>query len=101
MFGVSAYFMVGGNMIKNKKLFIVAILILVAVFVVFMTFMLNDNKNLKAIGTLFVINAILAFISYLLLYKSLRKSGIIKRIFQIIVVICIFVLIAGVLFIVY
>lgn len=87
-------------MIQNKKLFLLTTILSIIIFTVgTISFILYVDKSYSIIGFFFICNSILAGIIYSLLFSSLKKSAIIKKIYLISITFCIVILSLGVVLI--
>lgn len=84
-------------MIKNKKLFVVAIILLIAFSIGFSIYMQNDIKSFKLLGIAFIVSAIVGFAFYTLLYMSLDRKANMVKIYRRVIVLAVIVFIVGLL----
>lgn len=89
-------------MFKNKKLFFISLIVGVIVFgVPFFSFMFGRNKSDNDLGILFIFSSIICFAMYTLMYISLNKKPIIKKIYKVIVAFSILLLSMGILLVIF
>ena len=85
-------------MFKNKKLFFISLIVCLIVFaIVFFSFMFGKNKSENGLGLLFVFASLIAFTMYTLMYISLNKNDIIRKIYKVIVGFCVFICLIGIM----
>lgn len=82
-------------MIENKKLFMIA-LSFVLVIAAFELPCILLVPNIQKMGWFYIASSILALTFYTLLYRSLKKTALIKKIYLFIVVLAVAVFLIGI-----
>ena len=91
----------GVKMIQNKKMLLLTLLIgAVVCAAVDVPYMLIGRKDGIALGFFVVFNAMMALILYTLIFKSLKKIEIVKKIYTAIMVVGSIILLVGIVMIV-
>ena len=86
----------GGKMIKNKKLFILTLIVGIIICASLdIPYLLLATKSYTTISLFFIINAIVGATIYTLLFLSLKKVAIVKWIYVGCMALCVIVLILG------
>ena len=89
-------------MIKNKILFVLAIIFYMISAIIYAKFGLLNTDNFDKLGLFFIVFSAFGFVCHTILYVSLNKKPIIVKIYKIIMVLCIInVLVGCLLFMLY
>ena len=84
-------------MIKNKSLFVIAIIFLIGITIGYGVYISNDIDSINIDGLFFMIGAVACFLFYTFLYLSLDRRPIFKKIYKIVIAISIILFMAGLL----
>lgn len=98
---LSKYHLAGVEMIQNKKMLLLTLLIGALVCAaVDVPYMLIGRKDGIALGFFVVFNALMGLTLYTFIFKSLKKTEIVKKIYTAIMVVGSIILLVGIVMII-